>query len=53
MNFPFHIKNQILQANIDLCALDETDLQQWLVSNFVNILCNQKLFIGSVTFNPL
>ena len=53
MNFPFHLKNQILQDNIDLSTLDETDLKQWLVSNFVNILCDQKLFIGSVTLTPL
>ena len=53
MNFPFHPKIQILQDNIDLSALDEIDLKQWLVSNFVNILCDQKLFIGSVTLTPL
>jgi hypothetical protein len=53
MNFPFHLKNQILQDNIDLSALDETDLREWLVSNFVNILCDQKIFIGSVSLTPL
>jgi len=53
MSFPFHLKNQILQDNIDLSALDEIDLRQWLVSNFVNILCDQKFFIGSVSLTPL
>jgi len=53
MNFPFHLKNKIIQDNIDLCGFGEKDLQQWLVSNFVNILCDQKLFIGSVTLMPL
>ena len=53
MNFPFHLKNKIIQDNIDLCGFGEKDLQQWLVSNCVNILCDQKLFIGSVTLMPL
>ena len=46
MNIPFHPKNQILQDNIDLSVLDEIDLKQGLVPNFVNTLCDQKLFIG-------
>jgi len=53
MNFPFFLKNQILHDNIDLCKFNEIDLSQWLVSNFVNILCDQKFFIGSVTLTPL
>lgn len=53
MNFPFHLKNQIIQDNIDLCGFGEKELKQWLVSNFVNILCDQKIFIGSVTLTPL
>ncbi len=52
MNYSKILKNQIINDTIDLSSFDNKKLSEWLVSNFVNILCDQKIFVGHVTLSP-
>jgi len=47
------MKNQILFDDIDLLHFTQNKLKQWLVSNFVNILCDHKIYIETVSITPL
>ncbi|MDB2674816.1 hypothetical protein N9Y83_02545 [Flavobacteriaceae bacterium] len=46
------MKNQILFDNVDLLQLSKNKLKQWLMSNFVNILCDHKIYIETVSITP-
>jgi hypothetical protein len=46
------MKNQILFDDIDLLQFTQNKLKQWLVSNFVNILCDHKIYIETVSITP-
>ena len=52
MDISVSIKNQILLDNIDLLKLTQNKIRQWLVSNFVNILCDNKIYIEKVSVTP-
>ena len=52
MDISLAMKNQILFDNIDLLQLSQTKLKQWLLSNFVNILCDHKVYIETVSITP-
>ena len=45
MDISLAMKNQILVDDIDLLHFTQNKLKQWLVSNFVNILCDHKIYI--------
>jgi|TARA_B110000908_G_C10005304_1_gene336013 hypothetical protein len=44
---------QIIQDDIDLVAYDQNDLRQWLVANFINVLCDNKIFVTKVESTPI
>ena len=46
------MKNQILFDNVDLLHFSKNKLKQWLMSNFVNILCDHKIYIETVLITP-
>lgn len=46
------MKNQILFDNVDLLQFTQKKLKQWLMSNFVNILCDHKIYIETVLITP-
>ena len=52
MDISLAMKNQILVDDIDLLQFTQNKLKQWLVSNFVNILCDHKIYIETVTITP-
>lgn len=45
-------KNQIIKDDIDLNVFNNKELGEWLVSNFVNILFDYKIFVSSVSLIP-
>jgi len=47
------IIKQIIQDDIALDAYDQNDLRQWLVANFINVLCDNKIFVTKVTSTPI
>ena len=53
MDISLAMKNQILVDDIDLLHFTQNKLKQWLVSNFVNILCDHKIYIETVSITPL
>ena len=53
MNLTKQFINQIILDDIDLDAYDQIDLRQWLVANFINVLCDNKIFISNVTSTPI
>ena len=52
MDISLAMKNQILFDNVDLLQLSKNKLKQWLMSNFVNILCDHKIYIETVSITP-
>lgn len=52
MDISLAMKNQILFDNIDLLRLSQNKLKQWLMSKFVNILCDHKIYIETVSITP-
>ena len=52
MDISLAMKNQILVDDIDLLQFTQNKQKQWLVSNFVNILCDHKIYIETVTITP-
>ncbi len=52
MDISLAMKNQILFDDIDLLQLTQKKLKQWLMSNFVNILCDHKIYIETVSITP-
>ncbi len=52
MDISLAMKNQILFDNVDLIQLSKNKLKQWLMSNFVNILCDHKIYIETVSITP-
>ena len=53
MNLSKQIIKQIIQDNIDLGAYNHNDLRQWLVANFINVLCDNKIFVTKVKSTPI
>ena len=52
MDISLAMKNQILFDDIDLLQFTQNKQKQWLVSNFVNILCDHKIYIETVSITP-
>ena len=52
MDISLAMKNQILFDNVDLLQFTQKKLKQWLISNFVNILCDHKIYIETVSITP-
>ena len=53
MNLSKQIIKKIIQDNIDLDAYNHNDLRQWLVANFINVLCDNKIFVTKVKSTPI
>lgn len=49
MDLAKQIIKQIIQDDIDLDAYNHFELRQWLVSNFINVLCDNKIFVTKVS----
>ena len=52
MDISLAMKNQILLDNVDLFQFTQNKLKQWLISNFVNILCDHKIYIETISITP-
>jgi hypothetical protein len=53
LNLTKQFIKQIILDDIDLDAYDQIELRQWLVANFINVLCDNKIFISNVTSTPI
>jgi len=53
LNLTKQFIKQIILDDIDLDAYDQIDLRQWLVANFINVLCDNKIFVSNVTSTPI
>ena len=53
MDLAKQIIKQIIQDDIDLDAYNQFELRQWLVANFINVLCDNKIFVTKVTSTPI
>ena len=53
MKFSKPFKNQLINNDLDLSSFDNKELVEWLISNFINILCDQKIFVSRVTLTPI
>ena len=53
MDLAKQFTKQIIQDDIDLVAYDQNDLRQWLVANFINVLCDNKIFVTKVESTPI
>ena len=53
MKFSKPLKNQLINNDLDLSLFDSKELVEWLISNFINILCDQKIFVSHVTHTPI
>ena len=52
MKFSKPFKNQLINNDLDLSSFDNKELVEWLISNFINILCDQQIFVSHVTHTP-
>ena len=52
MKFSKPFKNQLINNDLDLSSFDNKELVEWLISNFINILCDQKIFVSHVILTP-
>ena len=53
MDLAKQIIKQIIQDDIALDAYNQNDLRQWLVANFINVLCDNKIFVTKVKSTPI
>ena len=53
MEYSRLLKNEIIKYDSDLISYSLNELSEWLVSNFVNILSDQKIFVSSVNISPI
>ena len=47
------LKNEIIISDINIFSLSALELQQWLISNFVQQLYRKKVYIDEVTVTPI
>ena len=47
------LKNEIIISDINIFSLSDLELQQWLISNFVQQLYRKKVYIDEVTVTPI
>ena len=47
------LKNEIIISDINIFSLSSLELQQWLISNFVQQLYRKKVYIDEVTVTPI
>lgn len=52
INFLKKFAHDLLDCNIDISISNKDNFIPWVVSNFVNILHDNKIFISSVDMNP-
>ena len=53
MNIPNQIIKQIINDEINLKSFNENELREWLISNLINILCDNKIFATKVKSTPI
>ena len=53
MDLAKQLIKQIVQGDIDLGAYNQVDLSQWLISNVINVLCDNKIFVTKVNSIPI
>ena len=47
------LKNEIIISDINIFSLSDLELQQWLISNFVQQLYRKKVYIDGVNVTPI
>ena len=53
MNIPKQIIKQIINDEIDLKLFNENELREWLISNLINVLCDNKIFATTIKSIPI
>ena len=53
MNIHKLIIKQIINDEINLKSFNENELIQWLISNLINVLCDNKIFATTVKSTPI
>ena len=53
MNIPNQIIKQIINDEINLKSFNENELREWLISNLINVLCDNKIFVTTVKSTPI
>lgn len=53
MNIPNQIIKQIINDEINLKSFNENELREWLISNLINVLCDNKIFATKVKSTPI
>ena len=53
MNIPKQIIKQIINDEINLKSFNENELREWLISNLINVLCDNKIFATTVKSTPI
>ena len=53
MNIPKQIIKQIINDEINLKSFNENELREWLISNLINVLCDNKIFATKVKSTPI
>lgn len=53
MNIHKQIIKQIINDEINLKSFNENELIQWLISNLINVLCDNKIFATTVKSTPI
>lgn len=53
MNISKQIIKQIINEEITLKSFNENELREWLISNLINVLCDNKIFATTVKSTPI
>lgn len=53
MNISKQIIKQIINEEISLKSFNENELREWLISNLINVLCDNKIFVTKVKSTPI
>lgn len=53
MNISKQIIKQIINEEITLKSFNENELREWLISNLINVLCDNKIFVTKVKSTPI
>jgi len=53
MNISKQIIKQIINEEITLKSFNENELREWLISNLINVLCDNKIFVTTVKSTPI
>lgn len=53
MNISIQIIKQIINEEINLKSFNQNESREWLISNLINVLCDNKIFATTVKSTPI